>query len=204
MLESIQSPAPFIVGLHRFLVSKVSDCQIEAHLLVDLDEGQVISHGIDTIPPWLRALIDKMKVGGAEELRAFINLVIREALGISSANSCRTIIRRMRMALESSEFEPNSFGGMLFNSRTMRYLLDEIKQESVSPEICNFLAFGSKSSVTGAAVLELDEFPLRGKSAVFGGRSVSMQFVKGPERSFQAVRRFSDVYEDGGRGSDHI
>jgi hypothetical protein len=154
-LETIQSPTPFIVGLHRSLANQMRSLDIESHLFLDLDDGKLVMNGLDEIPNW----VPNLKDGSPAALKKFMVLMLCNALKIQSSNSNVTTIKRIVSALKTVEFEANSFVGSLLTSRTLQALLDGIREPVVSQQYARLLAMGNKRAVTSPAVQLLDEFP---------------------------------------------
>jgi hypothetical protein len=158
-LETIQSPAPFIVGLHRVLMPKIVLSEIESHILVDLDEVQLVATGLDALPGWVGHLVAELKGGSIAELNMFIVLLICNAIGVQPANSPRTTLKRILTGLESVDLDLACFTGCLFTSRTVQPLLDGLREVIVPPQYARLLAMGNTSQVTSPAIQELDAFP---------------------------------------------
>ena len=196
-LESIQSPAPFIAGLHRLLAPKVADCDVEGHILVDIDNRTVTSNGLKPFPVWAQQLIASMKTGTPAELKMFMVSLICNALGVQTANSHRTTIKRINAALQTEKLDMSSFAGVLMNSRTMKSLVDALKEPNIPAEYTRLLAMGNTSMVTSPAIQQLAEFPLKRKVA-FVKKSQSYQFESGqekfpPSQSMPAIQQGGQV-----------
>jgi hypothetical protein len=163
LLESLCCPTPFIVGLHRLLIPRLTSFEIEGHLLVDLDDGSVLPNGVDALPPYASHLTSVLKTGAVAEFHAFIVMLMCSALGVQTANSHRTTVRRIKGALETTTCDTVSFTGSLFQSRTLRPLVDAMQRNDLSTQFARLLAMGNTSGITSPAFQQLDEFPLRQK-----------------------------------------
>lgn len=172
-LESIQTPAPFIVGLHKLQLEKAMSGDVEGHVMIDIDSSEVSFIGLEPVPAWTGQLASNFKTGSHAEIKTFIVQLLCHALGVHTANSHRTTIKRINYALETVTADARSFIGTMIHSRTMQNLLDAIKAPNVPVEYARLLAMGNTSAVTSLAVQEIAEFPL--KKVAFG-RSASLQF----------------------------
>lgn len=179
-LESIQTPAPFIVGLHKFQVEKAMSGDVEGHVMLDIDTSDVSFVGLEPIPAWTGQLSSNLKTSSPAEIKMFIVQLLCHALGVHTANSHRTTIRRINTALQTVSADPRSFIGTLIHSRTMQSLLDAIKAPNVPVEYARLVAMGNTSAITSIAVQEIAEFPLQKKVAF--ARSASLQFPNAAPR----------------------
>ncbi|OHT00536.1 hypothetical protein TRFO_07847 [Tritrichomonas foetus] len=180
-IDSVSSPAPFIVGLHRDIIQKAMNCDIEGHLLVDIDDQNVSESGLPPISPYAGQLMSRLHSNSVIELRIFIVSLVCTCLGIQAANTRATTVKRINEALKSTKFDTNSFACSLLQSRTMRSFFDAIRERTVPQEYAKMIALASTSSVTSLAIQCVDEFPLRRKGQRSGvvQRSMSLQFTSG-------------------------
>lgn len=204
-LESIQSPAPFIAGLHRLLAPKVADCDVEGHILVDIDHKTVTANGLEPFPGWVQQLMASLKTGSPAELKMFMVSLICTALGVQTANSHRTTVKRINAALQAEKLAMTSFAGVLMNSRTMKSLVDAIKEPNIPAEYTRLLAMGNTSLVTSPAIQEIAEFPLK-KVAV--KKSQSYQFSAAqdkfpPSQSMPTMQSGAQIGETDSSSSHH-
>jgi hypothetical protein len=159
-IASIQSPAPFIVGLHRLLVPRVAGCRVDGHLLVDLDDRSVAAAGLDPLPPFASQLL-----GSAPDSRALIAPLLCRAAGVQPATSPRIVARRIIAQLDADPPDPASFAGCLFGSRTVSELVGAMRAPHLSAHFAGILAAGAEGALTSPAVQRLEDFPVRVKGS---------------------------------------
>jgi hypothetical protein len=152
-LRSIHCPTPYIVGIHRLLVPPIAGCEVEPHLFVDLDDGRVAPSGLPELPAWAAALAG----GGA--LASLPVRVMCGAAGVQPASAPRTTARRVAGALAANPPDALSFAGLLFQSATMRPLVDALRQPAPPPALARF--FAGPGGLTSPAMQRIDEFPAR-------------------------------------------
>jgi hypothetical protein len=160
-LESIQCPAPYIVGIHRLLLPRVAGCETDGHLFVDLDAQSVSPNGVAPLPVWAEQIADTLKTGSVIECQHLIVAVICHAIGVQPASSHPTTAKRITTALAAAPPDPASFAGMLFGSRTLQALIDALRQPVLPSAFARFLAGGCAGGITSPAIQSLDEFPTR-------------------------------------------
>lgn len=176
LLESVQSPAPFIVGLPRKLIPKVSNCDIEGHILLDIDDQIMNVNGLSNLPKWVINKINSLNNGSLIEFRQFMMSMLCTALGIQTANTPQTTIKRINVARKNIKFEPNTFSFNLVSSRTLQNLFDILQERSLPADFSRLISLGNTSRVTSLAVQDLEEFPLKSSAMA---KSKSLCFREG-------------------------
>ena len=177
LIDSMSSPAPFIVGLHRLLIPKTTSCNIEGHMLVDIDEPSIMERGLPQISTYANQLISKLSANSLADVRIFIISLVCACLGVQAANTRATTVKRINEALKCTKFDANGFACSFLQSRTMRSFFDALKERIVPQDYAKMIALANTSSVTSLAVQGVDDFPLRKKGTV--ARSMSLQFTTG-------------------------
>ena len=180
ILETVQSPAPFIVGVHNLLVPKISLSDVEAHFHIDLDKSTIEQVNIAQMPSWALNLSLSLKDSDLKSIHQLILRLICSALGIHPSSSPSTTARRMLMAANNSKFEPGSMVFQLVNSRTCRCVFDALKEKPINSDFNDLLGSCVNSVITSPASQDIDEFPLK-KAQLF--RSNSVQFRKDKKES---------------------
>ena len=200
-IDSISSPAPFIVGLHRALVRKAMNCDIEGHLLIDIDEPNgctFTERNLPSISPYANQLILRLQKSSRTahsnnypfnsgnitnngnnsqmtlaDLRIFIVLLVCACLGTQPSNNRSATVKRILYSLENSKLDTNSFACSLLQSRTMRSFFDALRERTVPQEFATMISLANLSNVTSLAIQNVEEFPLKGKSSSTIQRSSS-------------------------------
>lgn len=197
LIDSVSSPAPFIVGLHRSLVQKAMNCDIEGHLLIDVDEnGCTFSErNLPSISPYATQLIARLDKNAAlsphinphhpravfpnpldtADFRMLIVLLICTFLGIQPANNKEITIKRIVNALDNSKFDTNTFAFSLLQSRTLRTFFDAIHEPKVPTEFLTMVSLANTSRITSLAIQTIDDFPVSKKRFNSVQRSKSLQ-----------------------------
>ena len=173
ILETVQSPAPFIVGVHKYLVPHLSLSDIEAHFHINLDNGTIGQVNIPQMPSWALQLCNAMKEADVRSIHQLILRLICSSLGIHPSSSPSTTARRILSAVKTSKFETGSVVFQLINSRTTRCFFDSLKEKPIPQNYINLLGSCVNSGITSPAAQEVDEFPLRKVQVL---RSSSVQF----------------------------
>lgn len=179
LIESVQSPAPFIIGLHKSLIPNVQSFDIEGHLLIDIDDQKLMARGLNKIPNWLNKISVSLQNGTLKEFRKFIITVITKSLKVHPANTVTTTIKRINEAYKTTRFNPQSFAHSLIMSRTLQSFFEAIGESRVSPEFIQLVQLGCQSKVTSLAIQHVDEFPIKNKRMA---RSKSMKMEKNGEK----------------------
>lgn len=192
-IDSVSSPAPFIVGLHRALVRRAMNCDIEGHLLIDIDEPNgctFTERNLPPISPYATQLISRLQKnaknphnnnyplisgnissGGINsqmtlpDLRNFILLIVCACLGTQPSNNRSATVKRILNSLENSKLDTNSFACSLLQSRTMRSFFDALRERTLPQEFASMISLGYMCNITSLAIQNVDEFPLKRKNS---------------------------------------
>lgn len=184
ILETVQSPAPFIVGVHSHLVPRLSIADIEAHFHIDLDKNTIDQVNIPQMPAWALQLSTALKEVTTKSVHQLILRLICSSLGIHPSSSPTTTARRILSAAKTAKFEPGSFVFQLINSRTTRCVFDALKEKPIPQYFLSLLGSCSNSGITSPAAQDVDEFPLRKVQVL---RSSSVQFHREPQNRIRSV-----------------
>jgi len=171
--DSLMSPTPFIVGMHKIMSSVTSKLDIEQHVSIDLDQKKVIFNLPSDFQQWLIKESSSVKMNTPNEYRGLIIKSICSALSIPPSTSPITTARRIISSFQSSSHEVNTFLFQVLHSRTLKTFFDALNQKPISTEFLTMLSVGLNTSVPSPAVQNIDEFPLRKHQVA---RSSSYQF----------------------------
>ena len=175
ILETVQSPAPFIVGIHSSLLSKITNSDIEAHVYIDIDSLTIKRVNLPSIPQWVTNSINNFTEFSQKSVHQLILQIICTALNIHPSGSPYLNAKKIITSVHDVELEPGSAQFQLINSRTVRCLLDASKEKHLQNNFVALLSCFTNSGIIFPATQFVDEFPLR-KNQVL--RSQSVQFTK--------------------------
>lgn len=175
IIETVQSPAPYIVGIHSSLLSKITYSDVEAHCFIDIDQMTVRRVNLQPIPSWINSSIKSITDFTQKSIHQLILRIVCSALNIHPSGSPYLNAKKIISSFQNSGLEPGSVQFQLVNSRTVRCLLDASKEKTIEQSFISLLSSFANTGVLFPATQCVDEFPLR-KTQVL--RSSSVQFEK--------------------------
>ncbi|OHS97123.1 hypothetical protein TRFO_36736 [Tritrichomonas foetus] len=161
-IDTIQSPSPFIVGLHRTLLKKALKDEVDGHLLIDIDDKiKIDAKKIEVFPNWALSIAkSSLQSNELQDRQTLIMKLICKALGIQMSNSLQVTVKRINSAMNNIHYQTNTFSCSLLNSRTLISFFDAIKENTISKEYKKMIERSCKSNVTSLAIQKVDEFPI--------------------------------------------
>lgn len=162
LIDSIQSPAPFLVGIHSSIITKLNDYNIEDHLLIDIDNEKIQEICLSQIPQKIINLYDLISDITYDMVQKFILQVICNVLEVQISNVTKITIKRIREKFQSTEPELNSFEFLLLKSRTLVPFFESLN-ENINDYFKYMISKGNDNKITSPAYQKLNEFPLKSK-----------------------------------------
>lgn len=159
LIDTIQSPAPFLIGIHSSIVPRLNDYNIEDHLLIDIDNEEIQEIGLLQIPQKITNLNKLIKDLTHDEIQQFILLVICTVLEVQTSNMTKITIKRIKEKYQNKEPEMYSFDFSLLKSSTLVPFFESLNEDN--NDYYNMISKANNSKITTPAYQELNEFPLK-------------------------------------------
>lgn len=182
IIETVLSPSPFIVGIHSSLMKNLPKDGIESHLLIDIDNEKIECVDLTNPPAWISQVSNSfcnvsLKSLQSNVLTKYLHQLILQyifvAIGMHPSGSPYLIARKILAAAEEQKLNDDSISSMMINSRTVKCLLNTIKENPIPNTYMSMLSCFSKTFVSFPASQNVEEFPLK---KIQIAKSVSVQF----------------------------
>ena len=172
LIDTVESPSPFIIGLHSSLVDGLKERDIEAHVRIDADECSVEYYNSEPALSWVKQVCSTMESTSFDSIQKTILRFICAALGTNPSSSPSTTARRLVAAKKFVKCGINSIMSRIANSRACNNLFDELNIKPL-PNHLHVLLSSCNNGTISPASQDVDEFPLM-KARVY--RSASAKF----------------------------
>jgi hypothetical protein len=154
-VEVLQSPSPFLAGIHTSLLPTVASLAVESHILVNLDDASLTVVGLAPLPPWAEAMLASVSAG-TRELGAFVPRFICRALRVQAASNPNVTAKRLQNAVMCTD---DAVGQAVIQSQAICVLRRSLEMQKVPKKVLGFLERANGSPVPTPAVQSLADFP---------------------------------------------
>lgn len=130
LFETLQSPSPYIVGLHSSLFDKIQSIYIDDHVLINIDDNILEYNSSIPLPKWVVPHSNLLSNLSQKSIGFFIINAICSALGVQPSNSAQVTAKRILSAKKQHRFDNNSFESFFIASLTLKsFFLDLNRNE---------------------------------------------------------------------------
>lgn len=189
IIETVLSPSPFIVGIHSSMVENLPNSDIEAHLFIDIDNASINRVNLTNLPQWVHQIASNVTKITPKSLHQLMLEDICTAIGMHPSGSPYLIARKILAATKDQKLNSDSITSQLINSRTVKCLLNTIKESPIPNTYMTMLSSFTHTFVSFPASQNVEEFPLK-KALV--PKSSSVQFPQ-KKRSPHKSKSLSEI-----------
>jgi hypothetical protein len=156
-VKAVESPSPFLVGVHSSLLPTLGSLDIEKHFLVNLDDRTVFGVA-EVIPKWAERMIGKLRNGNVSDLLAFVPVFLCEALGVLMATNPKITMRRLMRTV--GKRGRDELSERVRESHAVCMFLRELEKKKENGKVMRFFERVKGEKVTSSAIQTLEDFPV--------------------------------------------